>query len=116
MKKIITATLIGLMLLSVQVKAQDEPIAKLFKEYIKELNDLNKTKDLNRVLKFIDPSFETSQTYIGLSGVARGSTRDFSDFAADLQVLTTDRDVQLNLKIDKINYKSIINLPYSIFN
>ena len=102
MKKIIAAMIV-LAFVSVEVKSQDEPMTKLFKEYIKELNDLNKTKDLNRVLKFLDPSFETNQTYIGLSGVARRSTRDFSDFAADLQVFTTDRDIQLNLKIDKIN-------------
>lgn len=102
MKKMISAVIV-LTLLSAHVKAQEAPITQLFKGYIKELNDLNKTKDLNRVLKFFDPSFETNQTYIGLSGVARRSTRDFSDFTADLQVLTTDRDVQLNLKIDKIN-------------
>lgn len=67
--------------------AQEKPVAKLFQNYIKELNDLNKTKDIKRVLAFFDESFRVNQTYIGITGKVSRSTQNISTFAAGLQGL-----------------------------
>ena len=93
---------ICLTLCSTNLLAQDEPIRQLFKRYIKEINDLNKTKDVSRVVQYLDSAFTSNQTYIGLTGRVGRTTQDFAKFSAGMQGLTSDRDISLGLRIKEI--------------
>lgn len=103
MKFLIVFITISLMLRD-STYAQDEvAIKKLFNTYIQELNDLNKNKDLKRVLNLLDPEFEINETYIGLTGKVVRTTNDRADHANELQIfISDDKDVKLGLTIDEI--------------
>lgn len=100
--KNIALIIIILTLFSGRVNAQEEIVSKLFQDYIKEVNNLDKTRDVKRVLRFFDQNFQTNQTYLGLQGVVSRSSQDISGFAKGLQGLISDRDIKLNLTVNKI--------------
>ncbi|MGB0525334.1 MAG: hypothetical protein ACPGJS_20335 [Flammeovirgaceae bacterium] len=92
-----------LMMFTHQVTAQNEPIEKLLKDYIKELNALGQTKNLDKLKPYFDKNFKTNQTFIGLGGTITRSSGELKDFMKELANLTTDSDVKMNLEIAKIH-------------
>lgn len=101
MKIVITV----LLCLSTQIAAlaQQEEIKDFFTAYINEINSLNKTKDMSKVMAYFSPDFQVNRTFIGPNGKVERTVLSVTAFAQSLKGLTTDRDVQPNLKIEQIS-------------
>ncbi|MEQ9299073.1 MAG: hypothetical protein RIF33_10935 [Cyclobacteriaceae bacterium] len=94
-----------LLCLSIQLSsfAQQQEIKDFFTAYIAEINNLNKTKDLTKVMTYFSPDFQVNRTFIGPNGRVERTVLNLDAFAQSLQSLTTERDVEPNLKIEQIS-------------
>lgn len=101
MKKI--GLVVSCLMLSGYLMAQDEPIEKLLYGYVDEVNALNKTKDISRLLKFFDIDFRANQTTISLTGKLSRKSSTLNEFLGELEGLVkSDLDIDPNLDIKEI--------------
>ncbi len=83
--------------------AQKAPIEKLFDDYISEITSLNKTKDISRITQFFDERFKSNETTISIKGKQSRKSKDLEEYIAGFEgLITTDKVIELNLKIEDI--------------
>lgn len=83
--------------------AQNKSVGDTFREYITELNGLSKNRDITRVVRYFDRDYVFTETYIGLTGRSSRVEGKISDFRNSIKGILSEENVQLNLKIEKLN-------------
>lgn len=83
--------------------AQSKSMEDNFKDYIGELNALNKNKNIKNVTIFLSRDFVHTNTYVGLTGRSSRREGNFLDYKNSLKGLISNEDVDINLKISKVN-------------
>lgn len=83
--------------------AQSKSMEDNFNDYIAEINALNQTKDIKKVVRFLSRDFVYTDTYIGLTGRSRRVEGNFTDYKNSIKGLMSNEDIDLNMKVVKIN-------------
>ena len=98
MKKVILLSLSILFLASISY-SQNASIEELLKTYVKEIADLNETKDVSRVLLLFDKSYTTKKTNVAMSGQTSEWEYDLDHFKGNLSKLISVEGMDFRIKI-----------------
>ncbi len=81
------------------VVAQNEPVARLFTQYIESIDALNETKNITTVEKFLSDNFMINETYVGLKGEVIRSSKDLTTFLSGLSGIVNNENIKVDMSI-----------------
>ena len=86
--------------------AQEEtPVKSLLKSYIEASNQLDETKDINKVLSLFGSNYKNNRSYVGLSGLVKNTTIDYDKFSEHLTENLKNKNYNFKMSIEKVIYE-----------
>ena len=86
--------------------AQEKPVTRLLKSYIKASNALSQTKQKNTILSLFDDKYKNNTAYVGLSGSIKRTTIGFEQFSSQLDENMKNKEYDFNMNIQEIVHES----------
>lgn len=87
--------------------SEEDPIKKLFMDYINKMNALTQGTDKNDVLELYDSKYSGNTVYVNLSGALVRKTYQKKDIANQLDDIINDDNYNFKLLLDKVVFQTL---------